>query len=101
MKTIIAALTLGLSSFSLIPPAVSTTHTVPNLAGVWQLVSYRNDFQDGRPSRATLGEHAKGYLILTPGGHMMGLLEGEGRRPPRTDHDSAELLLSLTAYTGS
>jgi hypothetical protein len=101
MRTIIASLALAVSSLALMSPAVSTSDPIPDLAGVWQLVSFQNDFQDGRPSTAPLGQHAKGYLIFTPGGRMMGLLEAEGRHPALTDHDSANLLMSMTAYTGT
>lgn len=101
MKTALVALALLAASLVLMPPAASGAASAASLTGVWQLVSYENDFQDGLPSKATLGEHPRGYLILTPGGRMMGLLEGEGRHPPVTDHDSAQLLLSLTAYTGT
>jgi hypothetical protein len=55
------------------------------LVGVWKLVSFHSEFQDGIPTRATLGEHPSGYIILTKEGRMMSVIEGENRKVPATD----------------
>ena len=51
------------------------------LLGVWKLVSYQTEFQDGTPKRATFGEHPSGYIVFTREGRMMAVLEAEARNP--------------------
>jgi hypothetical protein len=70
------------------------------LIGVWKLLSFRSEFQDGSPTRAMLGEHPSGYIILTKEGRMMSVIEGENRKVPATDADRANLLNTLVAYSG-
>jgi hypothetical protein len=70
------------------------------LIGVWQLLSFQTEFQDGSPKRATFGEHPTGYLIFTREGRLMAVIEAEGRKAPSTDSDRATLLNSLVAYSG-
>ena len=61
------------------------------LIGVWKLLSFRSEFQDGSPTRAMLGEHPSGYIIVTKEGRMMSVIEGENRKAPSTDADRASL----------
>lgn len=70
------------------------------LIGVWQLLSYQTEFQDGSPKRAMFGEHPTGYIIFTREGRLMAVIEAEGRKAPSTDSDRASLLKSLVAYSG-
>ncbi len=70
------------------------------LVGVWQLVSYQTEFQDGSPKRAMFGEHPTGYIIFTREGRLMVVIEAEGRQAPSTDSDRATLLKTLIAYSG-
>jgi hypothetical protein len=70
------------------------------LVGVWKLLSFHSEFQDGSPTRAMLGEHPTGYIILTKEGRMMSVIEGENRKVPATDADRANLLSTLVAYSG-
>ena len=70
------------------------------LIGVWQLISYQTEFQDGSPKRAMFGEHPTGYIIFTREGRLMTVIEAEGRKTPSTDSDRATLLNSLVAYSG-
>ncbi len=94
MKTL--ALFLGLVLAALpSSPADRTT-----LIGVWKLLSYQTEFQDGSPKRALFGEHPTGYLVFTSEGRMMALIEAEGRKTPSTDADRAALLRSVIAYSG-
>jgi hypothetical protein len=72
----------------------------PRLIGVWKLLSFQTEFQDGKPPRAMLGEHRSGYLILTKEGRMMSVIEGANRKVPTTESDRASLLNSLVAYSG-
>src|SRR5262249_6365324 len=70
------------------------------LVGNWRLVSWVQEFQDGGEPRPEYGKHPIGYIIFTPDGRMMALIEGEGRKSPSNDQDRAALLRSLIAYTG-
>src|SRR5271168_4153461 len=70
------------------------------LVGVWKLLSFENEFQDGSPRRSTFGEHPSGYIIFTSEGRMMAVLEAEARKAPSSDAESAALLRSMFAYTG-
>ena len=57
-------------------------------------------FQDGRPPVPLLGKNPIGYLILTSSGRMAAVLEGEGRKPAKTDGERSALLRMLISYTG-
>ena len=70
------------------------------LVGNWRLASWVQEFQDGGEPRPEYGKHPIGYIIFTPEGRMMALIEGEGRRSPSNDQERAALLRSLIAYTG-
>jgi hypothetical protein len=72
------------------------------LIGTWKLLSFDNEFQDGRPRSATLlyGQNPTGFIILTAEGRMMAIVEGEGRKPANTDEERAALLRTLLAYSG-
>jgi Lipocalin-like domain len=72
----------------------------PALVGVWKLLSYQTEFQDGSPKRAMFGEHPTGYIIFTSEGRLMAVIEAEGRKAPSTDSDRAALLKTLIAYSG-
>jgi hypothetical protein len=87
-----------LGSLSAIQPSFADDGS--RLIGVWKLLSFQSEFQDGSPKRAMLGEHPSGYIILTKEGRMMSVIEGENRRVPSTDADRANLLNSLVAYSG-
>lgn len=94
MKTLLLIVGLALSA---LPSAAADG---PALIGVWKVLSYQTEFQDGSPKRAIFGEHPTGYLIFTREGRMMEVIEGEGRKAPSTDSDRAALLKSLIAYSG-
>ena len=69
------------------------------LVGVWKLVSWESEFQDGSGRRPVMGK-ATGYLILTAEGRMMAVLEAEGRKPAQTDEQRAALWRTTVGYTG-
>jgi hypothetical protein len=94
MKTL--RLFLGLAALALSSHAAER----PALVGVWKLLSYQTEFQDGSPKRAMFGEHPTGYIIFTSEGRLMAIIEAEGRKAPSTDSDRAALLKSLIAYSG-
>ena len=71
-----------------------------NAVGTWKLVSFVNDFQDRSEQRPMYGKNATGYIILTAGGRMMSIVEGEGRKAPLTDEERAAAFRTLIAYTG-
>jgi hypothetical protein len=70
------------------------------LVGAWTLVSYEVEQQATGARQPVLGQHPSGSIVFTPEGRMMVVLTAEGRKPPTTDQDRAELLKSLVAYTG-
>jgi hypothetical protein len=47
-----------------------------------------------------MGDSPTGYAIFTAEGRVMFVLTGEGRKPPQTVQDRADLLNSMAAYTG-
>ena len=70
------------------------------LVGIWKLISCETQFQDGRDSRPCFGKNPAGYIIMTPQARMMAVLEGEGRKPGKTDEELAALFRTMFAYTG-
>ncbi len=70
------------------------------LLGSWKLISWVQEFQDGSDPRPEYGKNPLGYIIFTPGGRMMAMLEGEGRKSPTNDQDRAVLFRTMIAYTG-
>ena len=73
MKTLALFLGLVLAALPSSPADRAT------LIGVWKLLSYQTEFQDGSPKRALFGEHPNGYIVFTREGRMMALIEAEGR----------------------
>ena len=71
------------------------------LVGVWKLLSFENEFEDGSPRRPMFGEHPSGYIIFTSEGRMMAVIEAEARKAPSTDADRAALLQTVSAYSGT
>lgn len=72
------------------------------LVGTWKLLSIVGEFQDkpGEYTSGIYGANPTGYLMITPGGRMMVVLEGEGRTPAKTEEERAVLYRSMAAYTG-
>jgi lipocalin-like protein len=95
MRTAIALLGLLLAT----EPSFSADRAA--VVGVWKLLSFETEFQDGSPRRAMYGAHPSGYLILTREGRMMAIVEGEGRKTATTDAGRAALLSTLFAYSGT
>jgi len=71
-----------------------------NIVGTWKIVSQEWEIQATGERRAVMGKNPAGYAIFTPEGRMMALITAEGRNPPKTDQDHANLLNSMAAYTG-
>lgn len=70
------------------------------IVGVWKLVSFHTEFQDGRPKIASMGANPIGHQIFTAEGRMMAMLEAEGRQPGHSDEDATKLLRTMIAFTG-
>ena len=70
------------------------------LLGSWKLISWVQEFQDGSEPRPEYGKNPIGYIIFTPEGRMMAVLEGEGRKSPKTDEERVKLFRSMIAYSG-
>src|SRR5262245_37206063 len=81
-----------------VEPAVADDRA--SLLGTWKLVAFEAEFQDTGERRLVFGKNPTGYLIFTPEGRMMTVLEGEGRKAPNTDDDRALLFRTMTAYSG-
>ena len=71
-----------------------------NLVGTWRLVSLEIEFQDTGERRMPYGKSPVGYLIFTPEGRTMTVIEGEGRKPAQTDEERAALMRTMFAYSG-
>lgn len=70
------------------------------IVGTWKIVSQEWEIQATGERLSVMGKNPTGYMIFTPEGRMMALITGEGRNPPKTDQDRANLLNSMAAYTG-
>jgi hypothetical protein len=70
------------------------------ILGIWKLISFESEFQATGERVPTLGKNPTGYIIFTPEGRMMVVIEGEGRKAPKTDDDRATLFRTMFAYTG-
>ena len=82
-------------------PAAAIADDVAKVVGTWKLASFWNEFQDGSEARPMYGNNATGYIIFTPEGRMMSIVEAEGRKVPQNDEDRAAAFRSLIAYTGT
>src|SRR4030042_4165510 len=70
------------------------------ILGIWKLISFESEFQATGEREPTLGKNPTGYLIFTPEGRMMVVIEGEGRKAPKTEDERATLFRTMFAYTG-
>jgi Lipocalin-like domain len=91
-------LTLGLVLFGISPLPRAADEQNP-LVGSWRMVSYQRVLDNGEPQNG-LGEHPKGFVILTPEGRAVLLTTADGRKPASNDAERAELWKSMVAYTG-
>lgn len=85
--------------FILVQPIVFADNH-EKLTGTWKLISFEGEFQDTLERVDWEGKSPTGYLIFTPEGRMMAVIEGEGRKPPKTDEDRLQLLRTMIAYSG-
>jgi len=71
------------------------------IVGTWRLLSYVVEVQATGEKLTVMGEKPSGYATFLPGGRVFFMVTGEGRKPAKTDHERAELLETLVAYTGT
>jgi len=71
------------------------------LVGTWKLISFENEFQDGTGRQSMMGTTPTGYIVFTPEGRMMSIVEAEGRKAPQTDGEAAAAFRTMFAYTVS
>ncbi len=71
------------------------------LVGTWRLVSFEVEIQATGQKEPVMGQHPMGYVIFTPDGRAMFLVTGDGRKPAETVQESADLLNTMIAYTGT
>ncbi len=71
------------------------------IVGTWRLLSYVVEVQATGEQLPAMGEEPSGYVTFLPEGRVFFVLTGDGRKPGKTDHERAELLNSLVAYTGT
>jgi len=82
-------------------PFPSLADDSAKVVGTWRLSSFMNEFQDGSEPMAAYGKNATGYIVFTPEGRMMAIVEAEGRKAPQTDEDRAAAFRTIIAYTGT
>ncbi|MGY3341965.1 MULTISPECIES: lipocalin-like domain-containing protein [unclassified Bradyrhizobium] len=84
----------------LIPAYPSLADDREKVIGIWKLVSQEIEIQATGQKEPVFGHSPTGYAIFTAEGRVMFVLTGEGRKPPQTVEDRADLLNSMAAYTG-
>jgi hypothetical protein len=93
-----AALAIFLAGIQMQP---SRGEDAGGIVGTWRLLSYVVEVQATGEKLPAMGEKPSGYVTFLPEGRVFFVLTGDGRKPGKTDHERAELLNSLVAYTGS
>ncbi len=81
-----------------VPPSFADDRA--KLFGTWKLTSIVGEFQDTSEKIYDWGKNPTGYVIYTPEGRIMSVIEGEGRKAPKTDDERATLFRTMFAYTG-
>ena len=84
-----------------IPTQPSRGDDEGGLVGTWRLLSYVVEVQATGEKLPAMGDKPSGYVTFLPEGRVFFVLTGDGRKPAKTEHDRAELLNSLVAYTGT
>lgn len=75
------------------------TNTQSPLVGTWKLVSLQFVFDDNGQRVDPHGPHPEGVLIMTPDGHMAGIITS-GAEAQRANTDPTALLRGMLAYSG-
>ena len=88
-----------LSASSVQPQERPTTSQ--QVHGVWSLVTYLVEVKESDETFPPMGNNPSGYVIFTPEGRLAFTLSAEGRQAAESVEDSAGLLSSMIAYTGT
>ena len=75
--------------------------TSQQVHGVWSLVTYLVEVKESDETFPPMGNNPSGYVIFTPEGRLAFTLSAEGRQAAESIEDSAGLLSSMIAYTGT
>jgi lipocalin-like protein len=78
-----------------VPPSFAVERE--QMIGIWRLVSQEIEIRATGQKEPVMGRSPSGYAIFRAEGRV---LTGEGRKPPQTVQDRADLLNSMAAYTG-
>ncbi|MCC6210517.1 MAG: lipocalin-like domain-containing protein [Burkholderiales bacterium] len=70
------------------------------LVGVWKMISWEIEFQDTGERKTPFGKDVNGYLIFTREGRAMIIVEGEGRKAPKSDAERVTAFQTMVAYSG-
>ncbi len=62
-----------------------------SLVGTWAVVAFEAISPATGEREPARGDHPSGYTIFTPEGRMSVLITNDGRRPPSTSQDRADL----------
>ncbi len=76
------------------------TSNAAGVVGTWQLLSIQFEFADTGECVDVYGPDPSGFLILTNGRRLMGIVTAAGRAIPKTEADRADLFESMMAYSG-
>lgn len=71
------------------------------VVGTWKLVSYSVEVQSSGEKLPLMGKDPTGYAAFLPNGRVFFIITGGERQHGNTDHERAELLSSVVAYTGT
>jgi hypothetical protein len=93
-----AALAISLAAFGTHP---SRGEDDSRIVGTWRLLSYVVEVQATGEKLPVMGDAPSGYVTFLPEGRVFFVLTGDGRKVAKTEHDRAELLNTLVAYTGT
>ena len=88
-------------TFSSLKPRRTNSTKITHLHGVWQLVRYEIEVKSSGTIFEPMGKKPTGVVIFTTDGHVSFTLTAEGRKPRESKADSADLLNSVIAYTGT
>lgn len=72
----------------------------PKVVGAWQLLSIQFELADTGECVDMYGPNPSGFLILTDGGRMIGIVTSADRVPPKDAADRTALFDSMMAYSG-
>ena len=88
------------AAWCLRPGLALAEETTKQLAGSWKLNSWVIQIVGGEATEP-FGPNPKGRAVFTPDGHVTFIIVAANRKPATSNDESAALLKSLLAYTGT